>query len=340
MKRKLSRIHQIYHILFGKKVSVLERQQNITFSLYITAVIIGQVANMLGLTGPSEAHIMQWNYLFGIITLIPIVGLLTKKIDLPHAFAYLTIITQFFTCNEMIQCAKTPNSYYVSLIIGNMFLLAVNMLFAVIAYLRIVPHILGAMSCITYIICMVMTNDYTLYNFAILYIVVFLVITILGSLLVRNINRLNEENNILKQEMEEEEELIHLLKTERKQIKAYIRLARERYETVETDKLLDLFSDDVQQNVLHNVSEAMMAKEARLNVLAEIFPTFTPSEMDIARLVIRGKSLKEVCDLLGKTESNITCQRANIRRKLGMKSNENLRKVLQEKIIESKKHKE
>lgn len=39
--------------------------------------------------------------------------------------------------------------------------------------------------------------------------------------------------------------------------------------------------------------------------------------------------------LLNKSESNITTQRANIRKKLGMGSADNLKKVLEKRIAES-----
>ena len=62
--------------------------------------------------------------------------------------------------------------------------------------------------------------------------------------------------------------------------------------------------------------------------LSEVFPELTPSEIEICRLVILGKTLKEVCEILGKSESNITCQRSNIRKKIGLKPSDNLRQVL------------
>ena len=80
----------------------------------------------------------------------------------------------------------------------------------------------------------------------------------------------------------------------------------------------------------------MLAMEMERNSLTEIFPELSPSEIEIYRLVIMGKSLNEVCSILRKSESNITCQRSNIRKKLGLQSSDNLKKVLQERFNKGK----
>ena len=59
---------------------------------------------------------------------------------------------------------------------------------------------------------------------------------------------------------------------------------------------------------------------------SQIFPELTPSEIEICRLVILGKGLKEVCRELSKVESNITSQRRHIRIKLGLQPSDNLKK--------------
>lgn len=95
---------------------------------------------------------------------------------------------------------------------------------------------------------------------------------------------------------------------------AYIRLSKMEHEAAETKNLLELLSDEVRNNVISNVKEAMLAMEMERNSLTEIFPELSPSEIEIYRLVIMGKSLNEVCSILRKSESNITCQRSNIRK--------------------------
>ena len=117
---------------------------------------------------------------------------------------------------------------------------------------------------------------------------------------------------------------------------AFIRFSKMEHEAGETKNLLELLSDEDRKNVISNVKEAMLAMEMERNSLTEIFPELSPSEIEIYRLVIMGKSLNEVCSILRKSESNITCQRSNIRKKLGLQSSDNLKKVLQERFNKGK----
>ena len=134
----------------------------------------------------------------------------------------------------------------------------------------------------------------------------------------------------------DEEEILGFLNIKKEQVMAYIRLSKMEHEAAETKNLLELLSDEVRNNVISNVKEAMLAMEMERNSLTEIFPELSPSEIEIYRLVIMGKSLNEVSSILRKSESNITCQRSNIRKKLGLQSSDNLKKVLQERFNKGK----
>lgn len=58
------------------------------------------------------------------------------------------------------------------------------------------------------------------------------------------------------------------------------------------------------------------------------FPMLTATEVRVACLVIDGKTKREIADILNKTESNIGTVRGNIRRKLELKVDDDLREVL------------
>lgn len=91
------------------------------------------------------------------------------------------------------------------------------------------------------------------------------------------------------------------------------------------------------ENIVENsASKVSSLDEEVLEDLAysRICPTLTASERAICKLILQGKTLKEICDTLGKTESNVTSQRAHIRRKLNMTRQDELRSVLRRKVLE------
>lgn len=132
----------------------MAKQQMITFFLYSFALVTGLVINLCGFSGPQKMLALVLNSVFMGITLLLILAYKTGRISLPHAFCAMTVVTQLFTCNEMILCALSPSEYRLMLIIGNMTLLAVNVMFSLIAYLKRIPYVLGGMGMATYMACM------------------------------------------------------------------------------------------------------------------------------------------------------------------------------------------
>ena len=57
----------------------------------------------------------------------------------------------------------------------------------------------------------------------------------------------------------------------------------------------------------------------------ERFPMLTPTEFDVCRLVEQGLAINEA---LGKSASNVSTVRGNIRKKLGLAQDDDLRRAL------------
>ena len=131
------------------------------------------------------------------------------------------------------------------------------------------------------------------------------------------------------------EELLQVLKINKKQIKAYVALAKERHDVKLTAHLLDLLGEASQKNVIDNVMQYLQTRELSKQNIERVFPELSASEQEICYLILQNRKLSEICTLLNKSESNITTQRANIRKKLGMGSADNLKKVLEKRIAES-----
>lgn len=314
---------------FRNEQSQFAKQQMIIFLIYSSAVVIGLVVNLSGMSGPQMGLPLILNGIFLIATLSSIIACCLGKILVRHTFCLLTIVAQLFTCLEMILCALTPTEYNLMLIVGNNTFLMANIMFSLIAYLKNTPLILGSVSMMTYIACTIITGDDNLKNFAALFMVMFLVVTIMGHLLIKNLRNLDEENSELKHD---EEKILNVLKLEKDQIMAYAKLSKINGETQETKAFFDMMDDNARDNIIRNVMEVVTFMEMERNSLTSIFPELSPSEIEICRLIIMGKSLNEVCTILHKSESNITCQRSNIRKKLGLQSSDNLKKVLQERF--------
>lgn len=96
--------------------------------------------------------------------------------------------------------------------------------------------------------------------------------------------------------------------------------------------LLNSFSEGARQEIIDNVTTLINQRKGRIERLHQALPELSQSELEIASLIVVGKKLKDICLQLKKTESNVTCQRTNIRRKMGLKKGDDLYEVLIQRI--------
>lgn len=92
--------------------------------------------------------------------------------------------------------------------------------------------------------------------------------------------------------------------------------------------LLSRLSSTHQEELLNNIKDYYHQQYIETVNLLSICPSLTPSEVEICKLILIGKSLKEICFTLHKTPSNITSQRTHIRKKLNLAKQDDLRTSL------------
>lgn len=98
--------------------------------------------------------------------------------------------------------------------------------------------------------------------------------------------------------------------------------------------LMDRLSEEQKEKIRQNVMNHFRDQEFEGMAYETLCPELTKSEVEICKLVLQGKSLKEMCDVLGKTETNVCSQRSHIRRKLNMMPKEDLRSTLEIRMHE------
>ena len=315
--------------LLERETSFLGKQQLYVFVYYTIAILVGLGFNLIGVSGPQKEFNLVVNSGYILVIIMLFSGYLFRKITLSFALFGIIMVTQIATTMEMINCAHTPDEYHLMLIVGNTVLLAVNILFSLIAYLEYTPYVLGVLSMGTYTACMKITENGALNNFFIIFLVIFAVICVLGSRLVHNMRPLDKENTSLKKD---EEEFFDLLGQNKEQVRAYFELARARQDFDKTKALLDMAGEDMRRNVIANVKEYLLMQEAGMLEMETLFPEMSASEREVCLLILQGKPLKDICSILGKKESNITCTRTHIRKKLNLQPSDNLLKALQERV--------
>ncbi|MFW5510669.1 MAG: helix-turn-helix transcriptional regulator [Prevotella sp.] len=108
-----------------------------------------------------------------------------------------------------------------------------------------------------------------------------------------------------------------------------IRLSREagRVDGID-DQVLENLSERTRNNLIALGEHLQNERRDKMVDLSTIFPQLSPSELEVARLILKNMPLKEIAVATGKSLSNVGTVRGNIRKKLGLGPDDDLRNYL------------
>ena len=335
MKAKNSirtKLRRLEFSLLKRESNYLDRQRQWLLVCFAVMLSLGILSNILGLSGAFDPFFTASNIVFLIVVVSSFAAYLLGKIGVVRGIALLAVATQVFIGMDILYSAFVPTlKDNTMVILINMLILAGNMFFSLAAYQARLTRWLVAIALGVYLVCVVVTGNESLRNYFFMMLLILLFISVLSLGIARNGEYLVNANKILQRE---EEELLQVLRINKKQIKAYVALAKERHDVKQTEHLLDLLGEASQKNVIDNVLQYIQTRELSKQNLERVFPELSSSEREICYLILQNKKLSEIGILLNKTESNITTQRGNIRKKLRMNPSDNLQKVLEKRIRE------
>ena len=318
--------------LLKRESNYLDRQRQWILVCFAVMLSLGILSNILGVSGAFDPFFTASNIVFLVVVVSSFAAYLLGKIGVVKGITFLAVATQVFIGMDILYSAFVPTlKDNTMVILINMLILAGNMFFSLAAYQARLTRWLVGIALGVYLVCVIVTGNESLRNYFFMMLLILLFISVLSLGIARNGEYLVNANKILQRE---EEELLQVLRINKKQIKAYVALAKERHDVKQTEHLLDLLGEASQKNVIDNVLQYIQARELSKQNLERVFPELSSSEREICYLILQNKKLSEIGILLNKTESNITTQRGNIRKKLGMNPSDNLQKVLERRIRE------
>ncbi len=304
-------------------------QRLLIFVFYIIIIILAAGIGLISKSGPSAPFFNILNSVFLAGVVITLFCYIKDKISLVVALWIMALLTQISTSMEMIYAALHPTPYHMMLIMGNLTLLAMNLVFSLITYLKYCHIVLCTATLAIYVACMLITKSPSMINFLPTFVIGFLLIAILGSRMITNTSKLEDENEEMHKN---EEDMLRMLKVDKEEVKAYSEISKDNLSEEETGSILEHMQAESRHNVIENVNAVLRKQEVDNANISRVFPELTPSEKEIVRLILQGKKLGEICSTLDKKPSNINAQRAYIRKKLGLQPEDNLYKALKERM--------
>lgn len=319
------------NIIKVKEKSLLNQRRQRLAVWYVPILVLGALSDLLELSGSFDIFYKFTNSILLLLTLLWSTCYIVKKMSILRTVSLLSSTTQVLISIDTVYCAFTPAVPHTQMVIlVNILILTANTMFSVATYQGITILTNVVISIVTFFVCMLFTNGHDFQQYAVMVLLVFAYIGILGLHIARISEQLQDENETIKQE---EEELMHVLRLNKEQLKLYIELAKKEQSEDETLLILNKFSDKTPKYVVDNVMKYVKAQATTSKQIEESFPELSSSERDIVQLILRGYKLGSICTMLNKSESNINTQRANIRRKLRLQSADNLNDALQKRMM-------
>lgn len=321
--------HSVRKLLHRERNTIDKERVSLLLFCYIPIMLIGIAANFLGITEPSASFFNYTHSLCLVAAVLFFYLFCKRRITISTCLAAFTIIGQAVISIEMIYCALHASPYYNFLVMANTVLLALNVMVPVSAYMKKNTIGLGCATVLVYIVCSYLADDAILKSFIVVFLIAFCFVCFAGFLVATSADKLERDNE---QFRKDEVGLLHILRLKRDEVMTYFSLASKKYDYDGMKVLFESLDAKSRRNLLTNVDAYMKTRGTDLKIIEKTFPEFTPSEREIGRLVLQGKKLSEICSLLGKNESNINSQRANMRRKLGLRPMDNLQRQLQMRL--------
>lgn len=315
---------------------VARQQTMVIFTVASIMIIILPLA-VLGLTGANGSLPTVLNACNGLCAFLTFALYLLGYIKTSTGLCLLTGSMTIFTCAEMLVSLFFPCNFHNcdTLITGDIGLLMLVSFILVSSYMPKSAIAVSVLSMACFIVCIVISGSEDLENNVMVFAIVFLITNFLGVKMVQGVKKLHQENLTLKSE---EQRIIEKLGLNKEQIVSLVQLSDKNVSSKERNEaaleFMETISPEARQRLITAVEDYVKEREANMHDLSQLFPELTPSEIAICRLVLQGKSTGEICAILDKTRGNVSSQRAHIRTKLGLSTEENLLEYLKAKVAD------
>ena len=149
------RLHLLYLFrqLFRRERTFVGRQRMVVLLSATMMAFLGVAANMYKLSQQEELSFLLLHYIFLPLTMGTVLLYFLRMVSVKTAIIMLTLFAQVFSTTEILICSINFTQYDKLLITADIFLSIVNILFALMAYLRILPYILSLMTLSAFTFC-------------------------------------------------------------------------------------------------------------------------------------------------------------------------------------------
>lgn len=204
-----------------------------------------------------------------------------------------------------------PEAYEQTIVFNQVISLAL-IIYLVMSAVRWTPLVITIVSCGTIIFTYVSTDGAINRQIVTIFVLVEAFTCVLGELIRRGIRSLQIENDDYHTTISQLLAAFHMTKPE---LLSYIQLGRGGMSGKDVNAFFDRLDERTEANLIRSVKIRIAHQRMRHADISTALPTLTPTEREVCRLIIGGKTLAEIAKILDKNTNNISSVRIHIRKK-------------------------
>ena len=325
MKSKL--IQRLTIFLDRRSHNWQQRMCLITFLMLSLSVVLGVPMHIIGMIGRCDTILYTISAMSWAATLVIMVMYLTQHMRLTVAISSFGTLTQLAESARIVYVAmERPDGFEETIVFNQVISLAL-IIYMVMAAVRHMPTILAIMSIATITSAYLYTDGEINRQIVVIFVIVEIFTCILGEMIRRGIRSMQRENADYHTTINRVLATFHMTKTE---LLAYIQLGRGEQSDKDITDFFDRLDERTEANLIRAVEQRMAHRRMQHANISSVLPTLTPTEQEVCRLIIGGKTIIEIASILHKNANNVSSVRIHIRKKLGLATGKDLREALLE----------
>ena len=324
MKSKL--LKQLIRFLDSRSHDWQQRLCLITFlTLTLSVIVAGVPMHIAGLVGRGSNILYVISAVMWLMTVVLLVLYMTHHMSLKIAISTFGLLTQLTGSARIVYMAIERPEEFDQTIIFNQIISLALIIYLVMAVVRHIPTIIATISIATIVFAYLYTDGGFNKQIVVIFVLVEMFTCVLGEMIRRGIRDMQCENADYHTTINRVLATFHMTKTE---LLAYIQLGRGEQSDKDITDFFDRLDERTEANLIRAVEQRMAHRRMQHANISSVLPSLTPTEQEVCRLIIGGKTIYEIASILNKTPNNISSVRIHIRKKLGLATSDDLREVL------------
>ena len=284
----------------------------------------------LGLIGYKGLPLQAISFGMWLCSIAFLLLFLTHRFTLTKAFFWLSVAVQIFESGRIVYLAAMTRPDWLAahqmLLLVNEVLSLCNLIVACMGLVPKAPTVVLVLFALAegaaYAIC----PEVMLSQFVLLFFFSMTGVWLYSLVMQRVVSSTRQELDDYKQFQDSVVDMFNMSKAE---VVSLIQLSRGAGRSDGMDsKVLANLSEHTRHNLIALGAYLKNERRDQTVDLAAVFPQLTPAELGVARLILKDMTLKEIAVATGKSLSNVGTVRGNMRKKLGLAPDDDLREWL------------